>query len=110
MQSVVQMAADVRPQALGGGVTRRVLCHLPQQMMVEVGFETGAQGAPHRHPHVQCTYVLRGRFAFTIEGERREVGPGDTLAFAPNEEHGCVCLEQGALLDVFTPQRDDFLA
>ena len=110
MKSVVQTASGVQPQALGGGVARRVLCHLPQQMMVEVLFDTGAQGTPHRHPHTQCTYVLRGRFLFTIEGERHEVGPGDTLAFAPDEEHGCVCVEQGALLDVFTPQREDFLA
>ncbi|KAA5933135.1 cupin domain-containing protein [Pantoea sp. Bo_2] len=95
---------------LGGGVTRRVLAHGGTMMAVEVRFEKGATGPLHHHPHEQLTYVLSGRFAFTIEGETREVGPGDTLYKAPDVVHGCVCLEAGVLLDTFTPQREDFLA
>lgn len=95
---------------LGGGVTRRVLAHGGTMMAVEVSFEKGATGPLHHHPHEQLTYVLSGRFAFTIEGETREVGPGDTLYKAPDVVHGCVCLEAGVLLDTFTPQREDFLA
>jgi hypothetical protein len=29
---------------------------------------------------------------------------------APDELHGCVCLEEGVLIDVFSPHRADFLA
>ena len=32
------------------------------------------------------------------------------VAFAPNEPHGCVCRQEGVLVDVFTPMREDFLA
>ncbi|WP_315315356.1 cupin domain-containing protein [Pantoea vagans] len=95
---------------LGGGVTRRVLAHGGTMMAVEVSFEKGSTGPLHHHPHEQLTYVLSGRFAFTIEGETREVGAGDTLYKAPDVVHGCVCLEAGVLLDTFTPQREDFLA
>ncbi|MDE8555022.1 cupin domain-containing protein [Pantoea vagans] len=95
---------------LGGGVTRRVLAHGGTMMAVEVHFEKGATGPLHHHPHEQLTCVLSGRFAFTIEGETREVAAGDTLYKAPNVLHGCVCLEAGVLLDTFTPQREDFLA
>lgn len=95
---------------LGDGVTRRVLAHGGTMMAVEVRFEKGATGPLHHHPHEQLTYVLSGRFAFTIEGETREVGAGDTLYHAPDVVHGCVCLEAGVLLDTFTPQREDFLA
>lgn len=95
---------------LGDGVTRRVLAHGGTMMAVEVSFEKGANGPLHHHPHEQLTYVLSGRFAFTIEGETREVGAGDTLYKAPDVVHGCVCLEAGVLLDTFTPQREDFLA
>jgi len=109
MESKVCRYRDVAAQPLGGGVTRRVLAYLPGEMMVEVGFEEGAQGAPHRHPHTQCTYVKEGEFVFTVEGREFAVGPGDTLAFAPNEEHGCVCKRRGAVIDVFTPMREDFL-
>ncbi len=95
---------------LGDGVTRRVLAHGGTMMAVEVRFEKGATGPLHHHPHEQLTYVLSGRFAFTIEGETSEVGAGDTLYKAPDVVHGCVCLEAGVLLDTFTPQREDFLA
>ena len=37
------------------------------------------------------------------------VRKGDTLYKLPNVEHGCVCLEEGVLLDFFTPMREDFV-
>ena len=94
---------------LGNGVTRRILAHGGTMMAVEVSFEQGAVGPLHHHPHEQLTYVLSGRFAFTIDGETKEVSAGDTLYKRPGVVHGCVCLEAGTLLDTFTPQRDDFL-
>lgn len=91
------------------GVTRQVLSQAPDLMVVAFRFEEGAEGALHRHPHVQSTYVNAGRFAFTLDGETRELGPGDSLIVPSNAEHGCVCLEAGTLIDTFTPRRDDFL-
>ena len=38
------------------------------------------------------------------------VAAGDSLAFARNETHGCVCTSEGTLIDVFSPQREDFLS
>ncbi|WP_293794596.1 cupin domain-containing protein [uncultured Pantoea sp.] len=95
---------------LGNGVTRRILAHGGTMMAVEVTFEQDAVGPLHHHPHEQLTYVLSGRFAFTIDGVTKEVSAGDSLYKAPNIVHGCVCLEAGVLLDTFTPQREDFLA
>ena len=69
----------------------------------------GSMGSVHTHPHFQNTYVRSGRFRFTVDGEPVEVGPGDTLAFPSNIPHGTLCLEAGALLDIFTPMREDFL-
>lgn len=109
MQSKVVRYSDVCAQDLGGGVTRRVLAYLPDEMVVEVGFEPGAKGAPHSHPHTQCAYVKEGEFIFTVGGAEYTVREGDTLAFAPNEEHGCVCVKRGVVLDIFTPMREDFL-
>ena len=94
---------------LGNGVTRRILAHGGTMMAVEVSFEQGAVGPLHHHPHEQLTYVLSGRFSFTIDGETKEVSAGDTLYKRPDVVHGCVCLEAGTLLDTFTPQREDFL-
>lgn len=91
------------------GVTRQILADSPELMVVAFRFEEGGQGALHNHPHVQSTYVEKGRFRFSVAGEEREVGPGDSFVIPSNAIHGCVCLEAGTLIDCFTPRRDDFL-
>ena len=100
---------DTLPQPAGAGVTRRVLAYTDGLMCVENTFEKGAVGALHHHPHTQITYVVSGRYRFTIGDETREVGPGDTLLKQDGVMHGCVCLEAGILLDFFTPMREDFV-
>lgn len=93
----------------GPGAQRRILCHGKDLMMVEFKFDKGGEGLPHNHPHVQTTYVTEGRFEFTISGETTILEPGDAAIIPSNAIHSCVCLEDGVLLDAFTPRRDDFL-
>ncbi len=97
------------PASGGEGVTRRVLAFTDSVMCVENRFEKGAVGSLHSHPHTQITYVVSGAFSFTIDGETRTVRAGDTLLKEDGVPHGCVCLEAGVLLDVFSPMREDFV-
>ena len=94
---------------LGGGVERRILAHNPELMAVEVSFETGAVGAEHTHPHIQCSYVLSGIFRYSIEGDEVLLKQGDSIIVPGGLVHGTVCVERGTLLDIFTPRREDFL-
>ena len=94
---------------LGGGLSRRILAHGEDMMAVEVTFEKGALGAIHTHPQTQITYVLRGRFEATLGNTTKILEVGDSYLTTPNLPHGVLCLEEGALLDVFTPRREDFL-
>ncbi|MGL6312456.1 cupin domain-containing protein [Vibrio sp. WXL103] len=100
---------DIALEDLGEGISRKVLAHNDNMMAVEVHFETGAVGAMHTHPHEQLTYVLSGKFEFTIGDQTKVVEAGDTMYKEPNIEHGCVCLEAGVLIDNFTPMRKDFI-
>ena len=100
---------DTLPQTVGAGVVRRILAYTDGLMCVENRFEKGAVGALHSHPHTQITYVVSGVFSFTIDGETRTVRAGDTLLKEDGVEHGCTCLEEGVLLDIFNPMRKDFL-
>ena len=109
MNQFVVYNKDVALKDLGGGVSRKVLAHNDQLMIVEVHFEKGGIGAVHTHPHLQSTYVQSGRFVFTIDGVENEVAQGDTIAFPSNIPHGTVCLEAGVLVDIFNPMRKDFL-
>lgn len=94
---------------VGDGVERRVLAHGGGLMTVEFSFKKGAVGAVHTHPHEQVGYIAKGRFILETEGGREEIGAGDTYYVAPNVAHGVVALEDGIIIDVFTPQREDFL-
>lgn len=100
---------DIEPVQAAEGVQRKVLAFGKELMCVENHFETGAVGALHSHPHTQVTCVVSGRFEFNIDGVKKEVGPGDTMIKQNAVEHGCVCLEKGLLLDIFTPMREDFV-
>ena len=100
---------DIVPEDQGNGVVRRVLAYSDDVMCVENRFEKGAVGSLHHHPHTQITYVVSGKFEFTIDGETRVVTAGDTLLKEDGVVHGCTCLEAGKLLDIFNPMREDFL-
>ncbi len=100
---------DTLPQDQGNGVVRRILAYNDGLMCVENKFEKGAVGALHSHPHTQITYIVSGVFAFTIDGETRTVRKGDTLLKEDGVVHGCTCLEEGILLDIFNPMREDFV-
>ena len=92
-----------------GKVSRKIRAHGGDLMMVEVFFETGGIGSEHRHVHEQVTYCLSGEFVFTIEGETVTLRAGDSLFFPASALHGTTCVSAGRLLDIFTPQREDFL-
>lgn len=91
------------------GITRRVMVHRKEMMMVEVVFEKGAIGAPHAHPHIQSSYIADGRFEVTIDGINQVLEKGGSFIVAPDLVHGVVALEPGRLIDVFTPMRDEFV-
>lgn len=89
---------------------RKIKAHDGNMMLVEVIFENGGIGAEHTHVHEQASYCLEGEFEFNIDGEVKKIGVGDTIYIPSNALHGCKLLsEYGRLLDIFTPQREDFL-
>ena len=92
-----------------GRVSRKIRALDGGLMMVEVMFKSGAVGYEHRHVHEQVCYCLEGEFEFTVERQTTRLRPGDSVYVPPSALHGTVCLGEGRLLDIFTPQREDFL-
>lgn len=97
-------------EELGGGVSRKMLGYDNQIMMVLVKFEKAALGSPHSHFHTQTTYCVEGKFEFEIDGEKQILSAGDGVYIEPNLLHSAVCLEEGMLIDTFSPVREDFLS
>jgi quercetin dioxygenase-like cupin family protein len=102
-------AQEQEIEQVADGVTRQILGHDPLLMMVRVSFQKGAIGVLHSHPHRQVTYVERGTFDATIGDRTTVLRSGDCFLVPPDVLHGVVALEEGALIDVFTPTREDFL-
>lgn len=100
---------EIDLEKCGQGVQRKILSYTEELMCVENHFEKGGIGALHSHPHTQITYVVSGKFEFTIDGVKKVVSAGDSMLKRDSVEHGCVCLEEGILLDIFTPMRDEFV-
>ena len=92
------------------GIKRQILGYGDDLMLTRVDFEAGAIGTMHHHPHRQGTYVVSGRFEVTIDGEARTLVAGDSFFVAAEFEHGVRALDQGTLIDAFSPARADFLA
>ena len=104
-----QIGAEMPWENPGPGITRQIMAYDGQLMMVKVHFEKGAVGTMHEHYHSQATYVASGTFELTIGTEKRILVEGDGYYVAPDLIHGCVCLEEGVLIDTFSPVRADFL-
>lgn len=103
------MHSEATSRNMAQGVNRKVLVHNEDLMMVEVSFEKGAVAALHAHPHQQMSYILSGAFEFENDGEKRGLEKGDSVLILGGAKHGVLCTEEGMVLDVFTPERKDFL-
>lgn len=93
----------------GSGVKRKIMSYDERLMLVKVEFEKGGIGPLHQHYHTQITHVEKGVFEIEIAGEKKILKAGDAFYVPPNAIHGAVCLEDGVLIDVFSPMREDFI-
>lgn len=90
-------------------ITRQIVGYEDTIMMVKVRFAEGGVGQMHEHYHAQVTYVVSGTFEMTIGDEQKTLRTGDSFYIPPHVMHGCLCTEEGMLIDVFSPLREDFM-
>jgi quercetin dioxygenase-like cupin family protein len=110
LQGTLFQIEDETPwQDLGNGVQRQMYGYDEKIMLVKARFDAGAVGQLHEHHHSQVTYVDSGVFEMTIGDQKMIIRKGDGYYVPPHEIHGCVCLEPGILIDIFSPHREDFL-
>ena len=62
----------------------------------------------HEHPHEQVTYVMEGRFQFTVGAETIVLEPGMVALIPGGVMHGGTTLTACRVLDVFSPVREDY--
>jgi quercetin dioxygenase-like cupin family protein len=70
--------------------------------------EAGADMPIHSHIHEQVAHVLKGKFELIVNGEPRILESGIVAVIPPNVPHGGHAITECELLDVFTPEREDY--
>lgn len=83
-----------------------------KSMVTKMNYVAGNYASTHSHPHEQGGYVISGRYRLIVEAETRIdviLTAGDSYAIPGDTPHSFEVLEGGEVVDVFTPQREDYL-
>lgn len=75
-----------------GSEIRELLAHrnsaIRKQSLAEARLPVGTSTQEHYHPNTEeIYYITQGTGRMRIEGEMREVGPGDAIAISPGQKH-----------------------
>ena len=94
------------------GVSLDSLAVGEKSMVTKMNYVKGNFATLHTHPHEQCGYVISGKYRLIVDGEEKIdviMHPGDSYAIPGNTPHSFEVIEGGEVVDVFTPQREDYL-
>ena len=89
---VVQLAETAAFTTADGSEIRELLAHrnscIRNQSLAEARLPPGAATKRHHHPRAEEIYFMtEGVALMEIDGETREVGPGDAIAIPPGASH-----------------------
>lgn len=90
------------------GTIRGHYAHLAGMTIGEVTLDAGATVPMHAHPHEQVTYVIEGRFEFTVGDETTILEPGTVALIPGGVTHGGRTITACRVVDVFSPARQDY--
>ena len=100
--------ASLPAKEILGGAVRGHYAHLTRLTVGEVALPAGLTIPLHQHPHEQVTYVIEGRFQFTVGAETRVLEPGMVALIPGGVLHGGTTLTACRVLDFFSPAREDY--
>ncbi|MDQ6749049.1 MAG: cupin domain-containing protein [Candidatus Dormibacteraeota bacterium] len=90
------------------GIQGRVITG-ERMTMALVDLEPNVELAQHHHENEQMGFIIQGQMTFTIGGETRTLGPGDTYSIkSDTPHHGSTGPEGCVVIDVFAPVRSDW--
>ena len=91
-----------------GGAIKGHYAHLERMTIGEVRLQPGTVLPLHSHLHEQITYVISGRFEFTIGEQTTVLEPGMTALIPGGVTHGGKTLTACHVIDLFAPVREDY--
>ncbi len=90
---------DAAPFVTKDGSTIREYFHTGLQSLAEASLGAGAATQRHYHARSEEIYlILEGGGELDVDGERRQVGPGDAVLIPPHAWHELTAGEDGVRL------------
>ena len=104
--------ADIEPEQLNPLVARQYVVGT-KTMLARLALKKGAHVPMHNHMHEQISHVVEGALNFRVgmEGGGKDVAvrAGEILCIPPHVPHQVTALEDSVALDIFNPQRQDWI-
>ena len=100
--------SNVPPRAILDGAIQGRYVHAQAMTIGEVSLDPNTIVPMHEHPHEQLTYVIDGRFEFTVGGETTVLEPGMVALIPGSVIHGGRTLTACKVIDIFSPIREDY--
>jgi quercetin dioxygenase-like cupin family protein len=82
------------------GLLKKELFKTSKFNVALICLEAGQEIPPHPEPYSVCFYVINGRGAFTVGGEKFELANGEMIYAQANEERGIQSKERLTLLGI----------
>lgn len=100
--------SQLPPKLIFNGTIRGHYAHLERTTFGEVHLDANTVVPLHQHPHEQVTYVIEGRFQFTVGDQTTILEPGMAALIPGNTPHGGTTLTACKVVDLFAPVREDY--
>jgi quercetin dioxygenase-like cupin family protein len=108
LEKTFESLHNIRPYALGHGITARAI-EADRMTIAVVDLDPAAALPEHHHENEQLGFVIAGTITMTIGGENRELHAGDMYAIPSDVPHSALAGAEGAVVaDVFAPPRADW--
>jgi quercetin dioxygenase-like cupin family protein len=95
-------------EKLNENITRQAV-HTGNMTIARLGIRQGGVVPEHHHTNVQISMVEAGALRFIMEGQETVVKAGQMMHILPDVPHSVVALEDSVAVDLFTPQREDWI-
>ena len=103
---------DTIPKEQMSPTFARQVIHTDSMTLAKVYLKAGCNVPEHHHPNEQVSIIYEGalKFKFAPDGKEVIVRAGESVQIPWGLPHGAVALEDTVGLDVFTPQRQDWIS
>lgn len=91
------------------GVDFDVLATGQKSMVTKMNFKIGDIVPFHSHPNEQSGYVISGKYLLKLKEKNHVLVQGDTYSIPENIGHALEVIEEGNIIDFFTPPRQDYM-